>query len=183
MVYRCQSGEMDAFKELYIFYSKAVHRLALSMLGDLDEANDLLQDLFLKVYDKIGQYRFKAPFAAWFYRLAVNLCQDRLRKRSRRVKKQCEIIQQFHIDDQPSGLFSGEKDLLLQEKERVVRQALWRVHPRYRVCLILREIEGCSYEEIASILKIPVGTVRSRLGRGRYQLRQLLLNKELKGPC
>lgn len=177
MVRRCQLGETDAFKELYLFYGKAVHHPALSMLADLDEANDLLQDLFLKVYDKIGQYRFKAPFGAWFYRIAVNLRQDRLRRRSRR-QKQFEVIQQFRVDDQSSGPSSGEKELLLREEERLVRRALMQFHPRYRVCLILREIEGCSYEEIASILKVSVGTVRSRLGRGRYHLRQLLLSRE-----
>jgi len=168
---------MDSFKELYLFYGKAIRHLALSMLGDLDEAGDILQDLFLKVYDKIGEYRFKAPFAAWFYRIAVNLCQDRLRRRSHR-QKQFEVIKQFHVADQSSGPFSGEKELLLREKERHVRQALMQVLPRYRVCLVLREIEGCSYEEMASILKISVGTVRSRLGRGRYQLRQLLMSQD-----
>jgi len=84
VVRRCQLGEMDAFRELYLFYGKAIHHLALSMLSDLDEAGDILQELFLKVHDKIGEYHFKAPFAAWFYRVAVNLCQDRLRRRSRR---------------------------------------------------------------------------------------------------
>lgn len=180
MVHRCQLGEMDAFKELYLFYGKAVHRLALSMLDDSDEANDLLQDLFLKVYDNIGQYRFKAPFAAWFYRIAVNLCQDRRRSRSR-GRKQFEVVKQFRVDDPPSGPFSGEKELLLREKQRLVRQALMQVHPRYRVCLILREIEECSYEEMGSVLKISVGTVRSRLARGRSQLRQLLLSQKLRG--
>jgi RNA polymerase sigma-70 factor (ECF subfamily) len=144
------------------------------MLGDADEANDLLQDLFLKLYDRIKNYRFEAPFAAWFYRMAVNLCQDRLRARSRRHRILWHARNPSPNDWHPPP----QTELLAAEQERNVRQALMEIHPRYRVCLILREIEDCSYEEIAAILDLSVGTVRSRLSRGRNHLRRLLLSQK-----
>ncbi|MGH7843676.1 MAG: RNA polymerase sigma factor [Candidatus Binatia bacterium] len=173
IVRRCQRGEIEGFKELYLFYGKPVRHLGLYLLGDMEEANDLLHDLFLKAYEKIKDYRFEAPFAAWFYRIAVNLCRDRLRARKRRNKH-------FSIwPDRDLALSASDadpsNDPSANEQEKAVRAALMQVPDRYRVCLILREIEDCSYEEIAAILKVSLGTVRSRLSRGRDYLRKLLL--------
>jgi RNA polymerase sigma-70 factor, ECF subfamily len=176
VIRRCLRGEIEAFNQLYLFYGKSIRYLGLCMLGDSDEANDLLQDLFLKLYEKIKDYRFEAPFAAWFYRIAVNLCQDRLRARTRRLRywsgSQGKDLAQKESDA------SAETELLATERERAVRAALMQVHPRYRICLVLREIEDCSYEEIAAILKVSVGTVRSRLNRGRKHLRNLLSHEK-----
>jgi RNA polymerase sigma-70 factor (ECF subfamily) len=171
IIQRCQRGEMEAFKELYLFYGRAVRHLGLYFLGDPEETNDLLHDLFIKLYEKIKDYRFKGPFAAWFYRIAVNSCQDRLRARVRRSKH----LDPWRAQDVAGSTVDGEHDAAASEQERTVRAALMRIPDRYRVCLILREIEDCSYEEIAGILNVSVGTVRSRLSRGRESLRKLLL--------
>ncbi|HWP57850.1 MAG TPA: RNA polymerase sigma factor [Candidatus Acidoferrales bacterium] len=176
IVRRSQRGEMEAFKELYLFYGAAVRRLAQSLLNDREEANDLLHDLFLRLYERITDYRFEAPFAAWLYRSAVNLCLDRLRSRGRR-KRYFGILPATSVvginDSDPRPAAEAQES----EQERAVRAALMRVPGRYRVCLILREIEDCSYEEIAAILDVSVGTVRSRLSRGRKQLRKLILEQ------
>ena len=172
IVRRCQRGEIEGFQELYLFYGKPVRHLGLYLLGDMEEANDLLHDLFLKIYEKIQDYRFEAPFAAWFYRIALNLCRDRLRARKRRTKY-------FYLwPGEDLALSNSDADLSgdpsANEQEKAVRTALMQVPDRYRVCLILREIEDCSYEQIAAILKVSPGTVRSRLSRGRDYLRKLL---------
>lgn len=171
IVRRCQRGEKEAFKELYLFYGKPVRHLGLYLLSDPEEANDLLHDLFVKLYEKIDEYRFEAPFAAWFYRIAVNSCRDRLRARTRRSKHlyawPCKDVAPSSRDSEVSH------DASASEQERTVRAALVRVPESYRVCLILREIEDCSYEEIAAILNVSVGTVKSRLSRGREYLRRL----------
>jgi RNA polymerase sigma-70 factor (ECF subfamily) len=175
IVRRCQRGEIEGFKELYLFYGKPVRHLGVYLLGDIEEANDLLHDLFLKIYEKIKDYRSEAPFAAWFYRIAVNLCRDRLRARKRRTKY-------FYIwpgkDLAPSNSDADPSDdASTNEQEEAVRAALMQVPDRYRVCLILREIEDCSYEEIGAILQVSLGTVRSRLSRGRDYLKKLLLEQ------
>ena len=172
VIRRCLRGEIEGFKEVYLFYGKSIRHLGLFMLGDPEEANDLLQDLFVKLYENIKDYRFEAPFAAWFYRIAVNLCQDRLRARARRHRYWAGWRGKDVARDESDP--SAETELLATERGRAVRAALIQLHPRYRICLVLRDIEDCSYEEIAAILKVSVGTVRSRLNRGRRHLRNLL---------
>jgi RNA polymerase sigma-70 factor (ECF subfamily) len=173
IIRRCQRGEMEAFREVYLFYGKPVRHLGLYLLGDPEEANDLLQDLFLKLYANIEGYRFESPFAAWFYRIAVNSCRDRLRARSRRIAY-LHASPDKNVAPSRSDA-EGALDASAAEQEKAVRAALMRVPEKYRVCLILREIEDCSYEEIAAILNVSLGTVRSRLSRGRNFLRKLLL--------
>jgi RNA polymerase sigma-70 factor (ECF subfamily) len=137
----------------------------------MEEANDLLQDLFVRLHEKIKDYRFEAPFAAWLYRLAVNLCQDRLRARTRKNR----FLTGWYHEDLDAR--DADTAILATERDKSVRAALAQIDPRYRVCLVLKEIEDCSYEQIAAILKVSVGTVRSRLNRGREQLRKLLLHE------
>ena len=176
VIRRCLRGEIEGFKEVYLFYGKSIRHLGLFMLGDPEEANDLLQDLFVKLYENIKDYRFEAPFAAWFYRIAVNLCQDRLRARARRHRYWAGWRGKDFAHDESNP--SAETELLATERGQAVRAALIQLHPRYRICLVLRDIEDCSYEEIAAVLKVSVGTVRSRLNRGRRHLRNLLSQKK-----
>lgn len=145
--------------------------MAFSFTRDLEAADDLAQEVFIKVYCALGKFKFKSGFGTWLYRIAVNHIKDYLRKQ----KKERHIS--FNDVHQESRLSEDEADRIenTREKERRIRllhQGLQSLPQKYRMILTLRDVQGHSYEEIAGILNLSPGTVDSRLHRGRNMLRK-----------
>jgi RNA polymerase sigma-70 factor (ECF subfamily) len=158
----CQRGERDAQRTLYERCHGNVYRLAVRMVGQQDAA-DVTQNVFLQLFRKIGQFVGSAKFETWVYRLAVNESLQHLRRRNR-----WKVLSILH--EPMSRRRKNSRD----EIKEVLDKALLRLEPVLRSIFVLREVEGLSYREIAECLKIPEGTVGSRLNRARRELRQHL---------
>ena len=149
-------------------YADVVYTIAYRLTGDDEEARDLAQDVLIRLHRGLRRYR-EGNFEGWLYRTTVNAFRDRLRKRKR--------LREDVLPDEPPSMRTGivvEEAITQRELHDVVQRALVRLPPEYREAIVLRDLEGRSYDEIAEILRIPPGTVRSRIHRGREQLRQLL---------
>lgn len=174
IVRNCLKGEAKAWKMLVDFYSRKIFNLAYQFAGTPQEAEDLTQEIFLKLYNSLEKYDFERDFSAWFLTLARNFLIDEFR-RTRLEKSQRADFEELNTAAAEAD--GPENRLLSQEKAELVRQALLQLSPELRTVLVLREIEGFSYEEIAQKMKLPLGTVKSRVNRGRIQIAQAILEK------
>ena len=173
LISKVKAGEMAAFDELMRRYQKRVYFLALKMVRDHDSADDAVQDAFVKAYYGINRFKEDRPFYPWIYRIAMNVCINQLNRRKRQVRFPGDI-------EMPAGLASEsaysnpEKSLAEDETRARLLRALDSLPPLQKAVLVLRAQENLSYEEISSMLKIPKGTVMSRLSRARDKLKEAL---------
>jgi len=159
-----RDGDPSAFEELVKRHEQRIYNLCLRMLGKPEDARDATQETFLAALRRLSGFRGDSRFSTWLHRVAVNSCYDTLRRRQRRPEEA--------LPDEP-GPAPG--DLAESAAEAVdVRQALLRIPEDFRTVLILHDVQDVGYEEIAEILGVPVGTVKSRLHRGRVAMGQLL---------
>jgi RNA polymerase sigma-70 factor, ECF subfamily len=174
LIQRCAAGDETAFAELVAEHQRMVVQLAMNLLGDRDEALDLSQDVFIRVFRTIGQFRGQSALRTWIYRIAVNQARNRHRFWRRR-RRSDQVSLDAHVEahgDFQSGAESGP-DRILAQKELAARltDALNALPFDQRTAVVLREVDGLSYEEIAFSLGVAVGTVKSRLTRARQTLR------------
>lgn len=168
-------GDEDAFGKLVELYEHKVYHLALRMCGQEEDAADVAQEAFLAAWRGLPAFRGEAGFATWLYRLTSNAAIDHLR----RVKRQRGDVS---LDDEDLGLDAPDQAPGPQERaegkelRRAVAQGLGRLSADHRQVLVLREVQGLRYEEIAQILDLDLGTVKSRIARARGALRKILLN-------
>ena len=178
LIERCTAGDEVACAELVATHQRMVYGLALNLLGDRDEALDLSQEVFLRVFRTLSGFRGQSALRTWIYRIVINQARNRQRWWRRR-RRGDEVSLDEHL--QQCGELESKQDVLpdrlLASKETAARiwQALDRLPFDQRTALILREIDGLRYEEIAFSLDIAVGTVKSRLTRARQALRADLL--------
>lgn len=151
-------------------YADVVYTMAYRLTGDDEEARDLAQDVLLRLRKGLKRYR-EGNFEGWLYRTTVNAFRDRLRKRKRLREDALPEDSGRRLRQPGAGV---EERTLQAELHEIVQQALVKLPPEYREAVVLRDLEGRSYDEIADALGIPAGTVRSRIHRGREALRQLL---------
>lgn len=156
-------------------YSKKVFNLAFQFSGSREEAEDLTQDIFIKLYGSLSKYDFERSFTAWFLTLARNHLIDSYR-RTKWEKRQRDDFE-THAGTLASG-DDPERGLALEETKRVLWQGLNLLPADVRMAVILKEIQGKSYEETAEIMGLPIGTVKSRISRGRLQLAKLLRDRK-----
>lgn len=167
-------GDQEAFAELVKQYEDKVYSLCYRMCSDREEARDLAQEAFVKAWRGLAQYKADAAFSTWLYRLTSNVCIDYLRKR----KKHTLLFLQREEEqtpDIPDPAPSPEARFLEKQKQEAVRDAMGQLEEEFRIVLTLRAMEDHNYDEIARILNIKVGTVKSRISRGREKLRKILL--------
>jgi RNA polymerase sigma-70 factor (ECF subfamily) len=172
----CLDGDKGAWNMLINGYSKKVFNMAYQFCGSAQEAEDMTQEIFMKLYHSLPKYDFGKSFTAWFLTLAKNHLIDAYRR------TKWEKTQREEFDDRTiaqSAFDNPEKSLLQEESRKRVWEGLNRLSSEIRMTVILRDIQGRSYEEIAGILGLPLGTVKSRVNRGRLQLAEIL--KEAKG--
>ena len=164
---RLAEGELPALEELYDRHGAAVFRLCRQILRQRADAEDATQEVFLKAFERAGQFQGRARLSSWLYRMAVNHCLRRLERE--RVRAAVAIEE----DSACSGLDPSTTAAAREARQRL-EAAMGRLGVEHRIVLHLREIEGASYEEIARALELPKGTVMSRLHRARTRLCELL---------
>ncbi len=161
-------GDTEAFEEVYTRHASMVYALAMRMCGDPSRAQDLTQEVFLKVFRSLGRFRGRSSLKTWIYRVTLNHCRSRLgRRRIETESFEAEDLERRAVD--PGR--GPESRSLAADAERAVQAALCALPGRFREAVILRDLEELSYREIAEILGVRVGTVRSRIARGRDRLR------------
>ncbi len=164
LIRRCQENDSSAVNELYRRYREKVYRIACRIVLDHDDALDVTQDVFIHVLKGIAAFRFQSSFSTWVTRVTVNVSIDWIRKR-RRMKS---------VAFQPVELDGVETVAVKNDQAERVHDAFKLLDPEQRSCIILREIEGASYQEIADALGCSIGTVRSRIHRARGHLKRIL---------
>lgn len=180
LISRLRASDLTAFEELVSHFERPVYSLCLRLLGDAEEARDAAQETFLKVYRGLNGFRGEAGLKTWIYRIAINQAMNQRRwwRRRHRDETISLDITRGESDKTVGSLLpdsrarSPEALAISGERERQVLRALDQIKQEYRVALILREIEELSYEEIAESLGISIGTVKSRIARGREELRR-----------
>ena len=178
LVRRAQQGDNGAFEELLLLHQKKVYNLCLRMSANQDDALDLSQEAFIKAWRSIGQYQFEASFSTWLFRLTSNVCIDFLRRKKRR--QETSLTESYDDSDEGAELSLPdvqplpEQQAITNETKMELAQAMAQLAPDHREILQLRVIEDLPYEQIADILGVRVGTVKSRLARARLSLRKIL---------
>lgn len=172
-------GDLAAFNQIVLHYQGLAYNMAFRMLGDGEAAADATQDAFIKAYRNLGQYR-GGSFRAWLLRIVTNVCYDHLRSLRRRPTDSWEdmAVDTEHVGELVDPAEAPSDYALRQELGRVIQQAIVRLPAPQRTVLILSDIEGLSYEEIAEVMQTSLGTVKSRLSRARAKVRDYLLNHQ-----
>lgn len=169
------NGDPEAFEEVYRRYCGMVYNLAYRMSGSGATAEDLSQEIFLRVFRHLERFKGHSSLKTWVYRVALNLCRSRLgrsRLQTRPLREESADGEEGVEVIDPSR--DPEELAMAHNLGRHVSRALTGVKPVFREAVVLRDLEGLSYEEIAEILEVRIGTVRSRIARGRERLREIL---------
>lgn len=171
LIRRICDGDSDAFEPLVLEYQTSIYHLAHRMVNDPQDATDLTQEIFLQAYRGLASFRGESKFSVWLYRLACNRCTDFLRKQHPTVSLTTEDEMEDSTEwEIPDLRFSPEHALEQKELRVAIQTGLQQLSSAEREILMLREFNGCSYEEIAEILSLEPGTVRSRIHRARKKL-------------
>lgn len=176
LIRECAAGRAEAFGELVTRYQDRLTNALARMLGDLDDAMDVAQEAFISAYQSLGRFKGDSEFYTWLYRIAFNAAVSHRRKRKSGRNLDIEGVGLDPADE--SALAAPGDRLDRDEDDRRVQDAITRLSPDHRAVLVLKEIDGMRYDQIAEMLDVPVGTVRSRLHRARLELKDLLTESD-----
>ena len=189
LVRRAQAGDQQAFATLVERYQRKAFSVALGLLKDREEAMDIAQEAFVKVYKYLDHFKGDSSFYTWLYRITVNICIDRRRRLGSNPRGQVEFDEAVKRESEGEVGVLGtrlgsnpQKAALRGELMQKIEEALQQIPENHRAILLLREVEGMSYEDLAATLKIPKGTVMSRLFHARKKM-QALLSEYLAGDA
>lgn len=179
LIRRAAGKDASAFEQLMRLHEKSVYNICYRMTNSPDDALDLSQEVFLKLWRTLSQYQFDAAFTTWLYRLTQNVCLDHLRREKRRRHGSLTLTAEQTPDEGeelsvPDPAPLPEEQLLFREQQKTIQAAMAQLPVEQREVLQLRVVQGLAYEQIAEIMALPVGTVKSRLSRARMQLKQQL---------
>ncbi len=177
LIAQAQRGDLHAFNQLVLAYQSTMYNVAYRILGDPDAAADATQDAFVSAYKAIARFR-GGSFKAWLLRIVTNACYDQLRVKQRRPTDSLDdmLVEPEHDATLRDDSESPEEFVLRQELGAAIQQGLSTLPPDQRITLVLSDIEGLSYDEIAEATQVSLGTVKSRLSRARSKLRDYLLH-------
>lgn len=176
-----QKGDKKAFDELVIRHKDRIFNLCYRFLGDYEEANDAAQEAFVKAYGSLNSFRLESTFSTWLYRIAVNGCKNKLGSSAYKAKRKTVSLdnpgapsdETFSVEI-PNGDPSPLARMEEKEKMAFLQRALDTLPPEFKMVVTLRDVEGLSYEDIAEITGLNLGTVKSRIARARTDLRNKL---------
>lgn len=182
LVQRARAGDQRAFKLLVERYQRKVYSVALGMVKDKEEARDVAQEAFVKVYKYLDHFKGDASFYTWLYRITVNICIDVLRKKGSKGDEHVEFDESVKLDTAEAGIgalgsrlgTNPQKSVLRRELADRITSAMQDIPTAHRQILLLREVEGMSYEDLSRTLQIPKGTVMSRLFHARLKMQKIL---------
>ncbi len=172
LVQAALGGDKEAFGCLVERYQDRVFNTLVRVLGSRDDARDIVQDAFVQAFVKLDSFRGDAKFYTWLYRIAMNLALSH--RRRRRLTESLDATKENVGEEPVAQQPTAAQDLIERERAEQLQQALLKLNDGHRQILVLRELEGFSYETLSEILELPVGTVRSRLFRARIQLKEQL---------
>lgn len=179
IVRKVLGGNANAFETLVLEYEKNVYNIALRMTGNSEDAADMTQEALIKAYNSLQSFRGDSKFSVWLYRIVSNVCLDFLRSKNRRPTVSLSVEDDDGEDAQLDVADESQSPELLLDRKLTrdsVRRGLDSLPPDYRQILLLREIQGLSYDEIAQALSLEVGTVKSRIFRARKRLCTFLID-------
>ena len=166
-----QRGDENAYIELVNRYKDKLINFIFNYLGDLESSEDVVQETMIKLYQKKHYYKEIAKFSTWLYTIAKNLANTELRKRKQRKTTQ---LSQFSKDDKTYELLSNDpepgQEIQTDIVNKIIRNAVDQLSENFKIVIVLRDIQGLSYEDISEIINVPIGTVKSRINRARLQL-------------
>ncbi len=182
LISELQAGEESAYEKLIQRFQAPVYNLAWRLLSDPSDASDVVQEVFLKIFRNIGHFRAESTLRTWVYRIAVNEAHNRRRWLFRHRRGETGIEDTFDENESREKplMDSGETPFdftMNREAQLLLEEGLSAINPVFRAALVLREIEDMSYDEIAEILEVSIGTVKSRIMRGREALRRYLATR------
>jgi RNA polymerase sigma-70 factor (ECF subfamily) len=173
LIARFQQGDNYAFDQLVRRYKEPLLSFIYRFIGEINESEDIVQETFFRVYKNKHYYKEVAKFSTWIYTIAGNLAKTELRRRRRRkifsIHKETAAEKDIDLPDKNSD---PEKEVNTILTEKVIQKAISSLPPKFRQVIILRDIQGFSYEEISGIIKVPLGTVKSRVNRARLRLQE-----------
>jgi RNA polymerase sigma factor (sigma-70 family) len=170
---RARNGDLSAFNELVVEHERLVYNLCYRMLGQAQAAEDVAQEAFVSAWRNIASLRGEV-FRPWMLRIAANLCRDELRRRGRRPSTSLDFALEAGVPDPPDEDPSPDESVLTSELRENLQAALLQLPEDQRTAIVLSDIEGLDYSEIATVMKTSLGTVKSRIARGRMRMRELL---------
>ena len=181
---KCCEGSVEAFETIMKTHYKKVYNIAFRMLNNSEDASDMAQEAFVKIYQSIAGFKHESSLATWVYRIATNVCLDEIRKRKNRnvvsmdgyiESDESEMVKQFKANQ-----LSVEDLFENKETQKEISELLMSLSEEHRTMIVLRDYNGMNYEEIAKITNSTLGTVKSRLSRARNALKNLFIkSKEL----
>ena len=173
------AGSLEAFEQLILLYEKRVYTIAYKYMGNHEDASDMAQEAIIKAYQSIGSFRGDAAFGTWLGKITANRCLDELRKRKNlqttSLEETMELEEGSVKKEMESPTATPEEHAVQQETSVYMQMLIGELKEEYRVAIILRELEGYSYEEIAEMLSCSLGTVKSRISRARQYLKERIL--------
>ncbi len=180
LIDKCQAGDMLAFEDLVHQYERLVYSIAYRMLNNHNDAQDITQEVFIKVYQKLDMYSPSHSFSAWISTISSNTSIDYIRKNKKQTL--LSLDKEIEFEDSSVSLnieskdLSPEQELLQKEKTQLLQQAISMLDEESRELIILRDINGLSYNEIADMLDHKLGTVKSKISRSRLKLQKIILD-------
>ncbi len=178
LVQKAKAGDRDAFAALVSAYEGKIYNLALRYLGNREDAMDASQEVFLRVFRFLPGFQEESGFSTWIYRIGVNVCKDMLAKRTRRGELPLEVPDEdedYRTAEVADSRYDPEAITEQADLRQTLAEAIAQLPQQQREMIVLRDIQGLSYEEIGQVLSLEAGTVKSRLSRARENLRKKLL--------
>lgn len=181
LIAKCMDGNLEAFDRLMEIHQSRIYNLTYRMMGGKEDASDLTQETFLRAFNSLNRFRGSSSFSTWLYRIACNLCLDEIKRQKRQKARVVDSTVQT-ADDEEIDLIEQTGDssldpqevLIRRERQEMIQQAIATLPEHQRATLVLYDIQGEPYEEIAQALDISIGTVKSRLNRARLSLKSRL---------
>ncbi len=180
LIKRALEGDQNAFGRLKAKYHDAIYNLIYRMIREKDEVEDLTQEAFIKAFMSLSTFNDEYAFSTWLYKIATNNCIDHIRRKKLQtfsIDKPVESKENDFTFELPDSTYAPDRDMISTQRKRLLEEAINSLPPKYRQVIILRHQEEKEYQEIAELLKLPLGTVKAHIFRAREMLNKYLRNK------